>query len=160
MPTAALGGSDVPYDPEPLEPDYDPEYEIEKQTIEVRASSIVDGIRFIFTSFVNNFAGFAVVAVIFVAMMGVGVAEHAGMMAALIRKLVRWHPRPPDRLHPDLRRGSLQRRLRRRVPDPDPVVGRRLPHPGSTPSGRDGGGVRRCGRDFRRQPLDHARSTA
>jgi aminobenzoyl-glutamate transport protein len=40
------------------------------------------------SSFVNNFAGFAVVAVTFVAMMGVGVAEKAGMMGALIRKLV------------------------------------------------------------------------
>ena len=48
----------------------------------------VDGIRFIFTSFVNNFANFSVVAVIFVAMIGVGVAEEAGLMAALIRKLV------------------------------------------------------------------------
>ncbi|MBL8129719.1 MAG: AbgT family transporter, partial [Chloroflexia bacterium] len=38
--------------------------------------------------FVNNFAGFSVVAVIFVAMIGVGVAEEAGMMGALIRKLV------------------------------------------------------------------------
>ena len=40
------------------------------------------------SSFVNNFAGFAVVAVTFVAMVGVGVAEKAGMMGALIRKLV------------------------------------------------------------------------
>jgi aminobenzoyl-glutamate transport protein len=48
----------------------------------------VEGIRFIFTSFVSNFANFTVVATIFVAMIGVGVAEQAGMMAALIRKLV------------------------------------------------------------------------
>ena len=47
-----------------------------------------EGIRFMLSSFVNNFAGFAVVAVTFVAMMGVGVAEKAGMMGALIRKLV------------------------------------------------------------------------
>ena len=53
-----------------------------------RACSAGDGIRFIFTSFVDNFAGFSVVAVIFVAMIGVGVAEAAGLMAALIRKLV------------------------------------------------------------------------
>ena len=53
-----------------------------------RASLSVDGIRFIFTSFVQNFANFSVVAVIFVAMIGVGVAEKAGLMAALIRKLV------------------------------------------------------------------------
>jgi aminobenzoyl-glutamate transport protein len=51
-----------------------------------------DGIGFLFSSFVNNFAGFAVVAVTFVAMAGVGVAEQAGMMGALIRKLVKVAP--------------------------------------------------------------------
>src|SRR5690606_23293901 len=53
----------------------------------------VEGLRFIFTSFVSNFAGFSVVAVIFVAMLGVGVAEEAGLMGALIRKLVHVAPR-------------------------------------------------------------------
>ncbi len=77
----------------PLEPDFDPEYEIETQTIEVQSLLDVEGLRFIFTSFVNNFAGFTVVAVTFVAMAGVGVAEHAGLMAALIRKLVKVAPR-------------------------------------------------------------------
>ena len=38
----------------------------------------MDGIRFLFTSFVLNFADFSVVAVIFVSMMGIGVAEQAG----------------------------------------------------------------------------------
>jgi len=88
-----LGGSDVPYDPTPDEPNYSPEYEIEEVTIEVENLLDVEGLRFIFTSFVNNFAGFSVVAVTFVAMAGVGVAEHAGMMAALIRKLVKVAPR-------------------------------------------------------------------
>lgn len=88
-----LGGSDVPYDASPLEPDFDPEYEIELQTIEVQNLLNVEGLRFMFTSFVNNFAGFSVVAVTFVAMAGVGVAEHAGLMAALIRKLVKVAPR-------------------------------------------------------------------
>ena len=53
-----------------------------------------DGIRFLFSSFVNNFAGFTVVAVVFVAMIGVGVAEEAGLMGALIRKLVKVAPPP------------------------------------------------------------------
>jgi aminobenzoyl-glutamate transport protein len=88
-----LGGSDVPYDPTPDQPNFDPEYEIETQTIEVQSLLDVEGLRFVFTSFVNNFAGFSVVAVTFVAMAGVGVAEHAGMMAALIRKLVKVAPR-------------------------------------------------------------------
>jgi aminobenzoyl-glutamate transport protein len=41
---------------------------------------------------VPNFAGFSVVAVIFVSMIGIGVAEQAGFMAALIRKLVKVAP--------------------------------------------------------------------
>lgn len=59
----------------------------------IRSLLTAEGIRFIFTSFVSNFANFSVVAVIFVAMLGVGVAEEAGLMAALIRKLVKVAPR-------------------------------------------------------------------
>jgi aminobenzoyl-glutamate transport protein len=68
------------------------DYVIEEVRVNVRPLLSVEGIRFIFTSFVNNFANFSVVATIFVAMIGVGVAEQAGMMAALIRKLVRVTP--------------------------------------------------------------------
>jgi aminobenzoyl-glutamate transport protein len=64
------------------------DYVIVEETVFVRSLLTIDGIRFIFTSFVSNFANFTVVATIFVAMIGVGVAEQAGMMAALIRKLV------------------------------------------------------------------------
>lgn len=64
------------------------EYVLEEVRVNVRSLLSVEGIRFIFTSFVGNFANFTVVATIFVAMIGVGVAEQAGMMAALIRKLV------------------------------------------------------------------------
>jgi aminobenzoyl-glutamate transport protein len=64
------------------------DFEIETVTISIRSLISVDGARFIFTSFVSNFAGFSVVAVIFVSMIGIGVAEHAGLMDALIRKLV------------------------------------------------------------------------
>jgi aminobenzoyl-glutamate transport protein len=88
-----LGGSIVPYDIDAGRIIDLPDYTIQEQTFEVRSLLSVDGIRFIFSSFVNNFAGFSVVAVTFVAMMGVGVAEHAGLMAALIRKLVKVAPR-------------------------------------------------------------------
>ena len=81
-----VGGSTEPLEEAPLLPIDD--YEIQEVTIPIRSLLTVEGIRFLFTSFVNNFAGFSVVAVIFVAMIGVGVAEEAGMMAALIRKLV------------------------------------------------------------------------
>lgn len=84
----ALGGSIVAYDVITQQEFDVPEYIIEEQTFEVKSLLSIDGIRFMLSSFVNNFAGFAVVAVTFVAMAGVGVAEKAGMMAALIRKLV------------------------------------------------------------------------
>jgi aminobenzoyl-glutamate transport protein len=64
------------------------QYVLQEVTINVRSLISIEGIRFVFTSFVNNFANFSVVATIFVAMIGVGVAEQAGMMGALIRKLV------------------------------------------------------------------------
>jgi aminobenzoyl-glutamate transport protein len=88
-----LGGSIVPYDIYTGHIVELPAYTIQSQTFEVKSLLGIDGIRFIFSSFVNNFAGFSVVAVTFVAMMGVGVAEHAGLMAALIRKLVKVAPR-------------------------------------------------------------------
>ncbi len=88
----ALGGSVVPYDTSTGQIVSLPPVIIEQQTFEVKSLLSVDGLRFVFSSFVNNFAGFAVVAVTFIAMAGVGVAEKAGMMAALIRKLVKVAP--------------------------------------------------------------------
>jgi aminobenzoyl-glutamate transport protein len=59
-------------------------------TVETAARSLltVDGVRFMFTGVVSNFMGFNAVGVIIVAMVGVGVAEEAGLIKALIRKLV------------------------------------------------------------------------
>ena len=70
-----------------------PDYIVSEQTFDVRNLLSVDGLRFFFTSFVDNFAGFGVVAVVLIAMAGVGVAEHAGMMGALIRRTVKVAPR-------------------------------------------------------------------
>jgi aminobenzoyl-glutamate transport protein len=70
-----------------------PNFEIVERTIAIRSLLSIEGIRFLFTSFVSNFQGFGVVAVTFIAMMGAGVAEAAGMMSALIRKLVKVAPR-------------------------------------------------------------------
>lgn len=89
----ALGGSIVAYDVSRQEVFNVPDYILEEQTYNIQPLISVDGVRFVLSSFVNNFAGFAVVAVTFVAMAGVGVAEKAGLMAALIRKLVRSAPR-------------------------------------------------------------------
>ncbi len=62
-------------------------------TIPIVSLLSTEGIRFIFTSFVPNFAGFGVVAVTFVALMGAGVAEAGGLMGSLIRLLVGASPR-------------------------------------------------------------------
>jgi aminobenzoyl-glutamate transport protein len=87
-----VGGSEV-FEPVPDLDDYvEEDLEVVQETTSVRSLLGADGIRFIFSSFVNNFASFSVVAVIFVAMIGVGVAEEAGLMAALIRKLVKVSP--------------------------------------------------------------------
>jgi aminobenzoyl-glutamate transport protein len=83
-----LGGSDYPeviVEKDYLEAD---ELEVAQETTEIESMLSRDGISFFFSSFVSNFAGFSVVAVVFIAMIGVGVAEAAGLMGALIRKLV------------------------------------------------------------------------
>ncbi|MEW8956521.1 AbgT family transporter [Clostridium sp.] len=47
-----------------------------------------EGIRYMFTSFVTNFTGFAPLGTVLVALLGVGLAEGSGLISALIRKLV------------------------------------------------------------------------
>ncbi|QIK82456.1 AbgT family transporter [Sanguibacter sp. HDW7] len=88
-----LGGTWSIYDSVTGEPAEVPDYIVEERTFEVRNLLSVEGARFFFTSFVDNFAGFGVVAVVLIAMAGVGVSEHAGMMGALIRSVVRTAPR-------------------------------------------------------------------
>jgi aminobenzoyl-glutamate transport protein len=75
---------------EPQEPV--PDYHVHQETIEVKSLLSGDGIRQMFTTVVQNFNDFGVVAVILVAMIGVGVAEEAGLIAALIRKMVQVAP--------------------------------------------------------------------
>jgi aminobenzoyl-glutamate transport protein len=54
---------------------------IRTETTKIKSLLSIDGIRFLFTSFVGNFSSFSVVAVILVAMLGVGVAEESGSWA-------------------------------------------------------------------------------
>ncbi len=86
----SLGGTQAPDLIVP--PSYDEHVEIVTKTTEVQSLLDINGIRFLFSSFVSNFAGFSVVAVILVAMLGIGVAEEAGLMGALIRRLVAVSP--------------------------------------------------------------------
>ncbi|WP_347266105.1 AbgT family transporter [Paracoccus sp. (in: a-proteobacteria)] len=62
--------------------------DIVERTTAVRSLLSPDGIRFMVTTPVPNFLGFAGVGVILVAMIGVGVAEESGLIATLVRKIV------------------------------------------------------------------------
>ncbi len=75
------------------QPPYGEDWHLEETTIAVHPLLSVEGIRFMFTSFVPNFTGFAVVGIAFIALMGAGVAERAGLMSSLIRLLVAASPR-------------------------------------------------------------------
>jgi aminobenzoyl-glutamate transport protein len=58
------------------------------ETAKVQGLLTGAGIRYLFTSFVSNFREFVAVSIILVVMIGVGLAEASGLIAALIRKLV------------------------------------------------------------------------
>lgn len=83
-PAAQVEPSAQSYDP----PETHAQYEVKTERVEAKGLLTGDGVRFMFTSFVPNFLGFAAVGVILVAMVGVGVAEYSGLVGALIRKLV------------------------------------------------------------------------
>jgi aminobenzoyl-glutamate transport protein len=58
------------------------------RTTEVQSLLTTDGLRFMYVSMIPSFMSFTGLGLIIVAMIGVGVAEEAGLVAALIRKLV------------------------------------------------------------------------
>ena len=68
------------------------DYEIQKTTIAIRPILSVEGIRWMFTSFVPTFQGFGALAITLIALLGAGAAEQGGLMAALIRKIVKVAP--------------------------------------------------------------------
>lgn len=63
-------------------------YKIEKRTVAAKSLLTIDGIRFMYSSLIPSFMGFTAVGLMIVAMVGAGVAEEAGLVNALIRKLV------------------------------------------------------------------------
>ncbi|HEX7080451.1 MAG TPA: AbgT family transporter [Gammaproteobacteria bacterium] len=72
----------------------DPETgELVENSVAAQSLLTADGFRFMFTGVVDNFMSFTAVGVIIVAMLGVGVAEEAGLIRALIHKLVLVAPR-------------------------------------------------------------------
>jgi aminobenzoyl-glutamate transport protein len=70
------------------------EYEIQTTTVAIRPILSVEGIRWMFTAFVPTFQGFGALAITLIALLGAGVAEQGGLMAALIRKIVKVAPKP------------------------------------------------------------------
>jgi aminobenzoyl-glutamate transport protein len=82
------GGSVEPTYVGPTEPQPPDSYRVETETAKVQGLLTGTGVRYLFTSFVSNFRNFAAVAIILVVMIGVGLAEASGLIAALIRKLV------------------------------------------------------------------------
>ena len=82
------GGSTQPSGGLPNASVQEGEYKIVTEKAEIESLISVDGVRFMFTSFVANFRNFAAVAIILVVMIGVGLAEASGLIGALIRRLV------------------------------------------------------------------------
>lgn len=68
-------------------------YSIEERTVTARSLLTSEGIRFIYSSIIPSFMGFTAVGLMIVAMVGAGVAEEAGLVNSLIRKLVIVSPR-------------------------------------------------------------------
>jgi aminobenzoyl-glutamate transport protein len=71
----------------------DPETHVLKQeTTAVKSLLTAEGLRFIYTSPITNFLNFNAIGIILVAMVGVGVAEEAGLIVALIKRVVAVSP--------------------------------------------------------------------
>lgn len=63
------------------------------ETIAARSLLSGEGLRWILTHTVDNFTGFAPVGPVLVAMLGLGVAEHSGLLRVLLERLVMRTPR-------------------------------------------------------------------
>jgi aminobenzoyl-glutamate transport protein len=82
------GGSAEPTYVGPTQPVPPDAYRLHTVSVKVQGLLTADGVRYLFTSFVSNFRNFAALAIILVVMVGVGLAETAGLIGTLIRKLV------------------------------------------------------------------------
>ena len=83
-----FGGSVEPADVGPTEAEPAKDYKLVTETAKVKGLLTGEGVSYLFTSFVDNFRNFSAVTIILVVMIGVGLAEAAGLIGALIRKLV------------------------------------------------------------------------
>ncbi len=64
-----------------------------EQTVAVQSLLSPEGIRYMFESAISNFGGFAPLATVLVAMLGVGVAEQSGLIDAILTKVVTSTPK-------------------------------------------------------------------
>ena len=62
-------------------------------SIEAKSLLTSEGLRWVFTSMVENFTSFHPLGVVLVAMLGIGIAERSGLIAVLLRGLVAITPR-------------------------------------------------------------------
>ena len=60
----------------------------------IRSLLTAEGVRWMLTSMVGNFTGFAPLGVVLVAMLGIGVAEHSGLLGSVLSAIVRRAARP------------------------------------------------------------------
>ncbi|MFM9180993.1 MAG: AbgT family transporter, partial [Phycisphaerales bacterium] len=63
------------------------------KTVAVRSLLDADGVRWILTQAIRNFLDFPPLAIVLVAMLGIGVAERTGLFPALLKLLVMVTPR-------------------------------------------------------------------
>lgn len=68
-------------------------YTIETRSVAARSLLTVEGLRFMYASFIPNFMAFTAVGLMIAAIVGAGVAEESGLVKAMIRKLVIISPR-------------------------------------------------------------------
>lgn len=61
---------------------------LSKDILESRSLISGEGLRWILTHTVSNFVGFAPVGTVLVAMLGIGIAEHSGLLAAVLSRVV------------------------------------------------------------------------
>ena len=62
---------------------------LEDRSIAVRSLLDGDGLSYLFSEMVTNFTGFAPLGVVLVAMLGLGIAEHSGLLGASLAAVVR-----------------------------------------------------------------------
>ena len=117
-------------------------HQIEHTTATVNSLLSGDGIRFMLTSMVRNFINFGPVGIILVVMVGVGLAEQAGLMTALITEIMEVTPRNAVTwILPGGLGCAVEHCLGRWLSGSDPAWRCRIPEPRPASAGRAGGGV-------------------